>query len=422
MKNEQVKEKRQTHSRWTRIFLPSVQFSDLHSSPSDLPKYEALKQTRFRHRQRTFRHTNMQRNGYLEDNNVVTLSILTGTRQSVHLRHTSCPILSMIATAAAAAGLSRTSANAPIPLPTQHSWSTALSSHISSVLEQGAPTPHGTNSRQLQRGGVTGIAIPNPVPLPSRWLLPLRTPWQRAGRVTAIGEHSALGGLGWDPQRLPELRACPRGRGPGSPARQRPRPWRRRRAGPSRSYPVLCPAAAAGQSRQQNPAGQGSAGTPLVSRPGAPRRWRGWGHAAPVTGLSPGGSPPWRLAGRTRNGAAALRSFLPSRGLWRGAWLAGGSAGPASLGAGPVGLGGARRSAASRSSVCPPGKGTPLRAPGSWNGRASCAQWLELRWAVLKSERALGFLTSHWGSGPFQVMLTDPGPQFWPFTLPRLQW
>lgn len=72
---------------------------------------------------------------------------------------------------------------------------------------------------------------------------------------------------------------------------------------------------------------------------------------------------------------------------------------------------GPRRSAASRRSPCTPGEGTPLRASGGWHGRASCAQ-RPGRWAVLRSERAFVFLTSRWGSGPSQVMLTemDPGP------------
>lgn len=56
----------------------------------------------------------------------------------------------------------------------------------------------------------------------------------------------------------------------------------------------------------------------------------------PVAGLLPR-----QFAGLIRNEAAALRGFLPSRGLWRGAWLAGGSAGPASHGAGLAGLAGA---------------------------------------------------------------------------------
>lgn len=38
----------------------------------------------------------MQRNGHLEDNNVVTLLILTGTERGVHLRRTPCPILSVM--------------------------------------------------------------------------------------------------------------------------------------------------------------------------------------------------------------------------------------------------------------------------------------------------------------------------------------
>lgn len=119
------------------------------------------------------------------------------------------------------------------PRPAQHSWSMVVSSHISSVLEEGAPTHHGTNSQQLQRAVVTGCAIPNPVPLPSCWFLRPRKPWQRAavpqraGRAAAAAEHRALRGPGPGPERarLPRSPAAHEpparpagGRSPRSPA------------------------------------------------------------------------------------------------------------------------------------------------------------------------------------------------------------
>lgn len=90
---------RRTCSRWTKIFLPSVEFSDLLSSPSDLPvmlsapKCEALKQAHFRHRQHTFSHANVQGNAILR---IAMYSCLEYRLVPNHSHCTPCPILSIM--------------------------------------------------------------------------------------------------------------------------------------------------------------------------------------------------------------------------------------------------------------------------------------------------------------------------------------
>lgn len=175
--------------------------------------------------------------------------------------------------------------------PTQHWWSMVLSSHISSVLGEGAPPHRGTASQQPQWGGETGERHPKSRPYA---LLPVLS----APQAVAVGRPCdcwpvpgparALSAAGpGSPERSPRAphepgRGRPAGPAPATAAALETAAVRARgRAGPAPVAALLpfVPRSSSAEPAAESP-GPGSEG-PRGSRPAAPAALRGWGRAAP---------------------------------------------------------------------------------------------------------------------------------------------